>query len=273
MTRCFRPTLVPTLATLIGLAILLSLGTWQTSRTFEKRESERLQRERGQSEPLRLRSLAQIEAQAESLNYRRVVLSGALDPTRSFLVKHRHHKGRPGDWLVTPLKLADGSGSVLVNRGWLPRQVREQIASERAADALDGDFEGVFYVLPHTISDPSPRPLQESSVVTEWHSLDVASMHDRLEGAHLSRPALLVLDRLEPGAEGVREVEPDFPLPSVDHITKPHMTSERHMGYAAFWYTTALALVCLYLAAAFGLIGSKRRRRDQSLSEPGSLSP
>ena len=271
MTRRFHPRLVPTLATLLGLAILLALGTWQLSRTFEKQETERLQKERGDGEPLRLHSLAQIEGQLDALNYRRVVLSGTLDPTRSFLVKHRHYEGRPGDWLVTPLRLADGSGSVLVNRGWMPRQVRDEVAPARAHDALSGDFEGVFYALPQNISDPNPRPLAGSAVVTEWHSLDVASMHERLDGAHPSRPALVVLDRVEPGAERAREVHADFPVPSVDHITKPYMTSERHMGYAAFWYTTALALVCLYLAAAFGLIGSKRRRAQSSA--PRSSSP
>lgn len=263
VTRRFQPRLWPTLGTLVGLAILLSLGTWQYNRYREKLDIEAVRDARTQMPQAVVSRL--IAEDLDELGYRRVQLRGRLDTARTILFKHRQYEGRPGFWLATPLRL-EGGGAILVNRGWLPFGEARELAEELRGEPELATFNGLLYVLPRNIADTRTRAalargdISLDGQITEWSTYDVEAISEALPYEVVHPHAVLVLDASHRG-------DP-FPLSSMDYVTSPYMTSERHQGYSIFWYTTAGALVLLYIAASLGLVGSYRRRASDPAPAP-----
>ncbi|AUY49310.1 SURF1 family protein [Streptomyces sp. CB01881] len=57
----------------------------------------------------------------KDLTWRTVTAAGQYDPAHEFVVRKRtNSEEKVGYFVVTPLVLADGRGTVLVNRGWVP---------------------------------------------------------------------------------------------------------------------------------------------------------
>lgn len=266
----FRP--IPTLATLVGLAILASLGTWQYGRYQEKLGLEAELAARADLPPKTASTLDAIDLDAD--RNRVLTLQGTITRGEGVVFKHRTLEGRPGVWFAAPLELEDGS-RVVANLGWLPvRDNARWVAEERAKAPETGSFTGLLHVLDQNIEDARMRArLAKGEVdpgedVLEWSSYDVEAL-TALYGVVDDRPPMVfVLTDAHSG-------DP-FPRASTDYVTKPYMTSDRHLGYSAFWYTTGAALLLIYLGASFGLIGSRRRQprgRPESLesSEEDSL--
>ena len=239
----------------MGLAILISLGTWQLGRYQEKLESEARRDRRAEQPPLELKSLA--DHSLAELDYRTLTLAGTLDTSHTVLFKHRQYQKRPGYWLASPLVFEDGS-AVMVNRGWVPFDQGPELAKELSQSPREGRFTGLFYILPQNITDARTRQeiangkLSIKDDLTQWNSYDIAGVQDAMPHKLPDVPAVLILDESHNGAP--------FPLSSIETLTKPYMTSERHLGYSAFWYTTGGVLLLLWLAGSSGLVGSYRRR-------------
>lgn len=83
---------------------------------------------------------ARIDPEAISdFDYRRVECRGRFRHDLEMLIGPRMRDGEDGYMVVTPLERKEEGGStVLVNRGWIPKRLRDQ--RKRAADALpDGE--------------------------------------------------------------------------------------------------------------------------------------
>ena len=254
----FKPKLLPTLATLLGLALLLALGTWQLGRYHEKLEREAEIAAREDLPALALKALPSGDTALEELNYRSVTLRGELDMRYAVLFKHRQLDGRPGYWLAAPLVTADRR-AIWTNLGWLPFKEARSLAeavSNRAPSPSE-TYQGLLYLLPQNIEDTITRArlergeLELKDTLSEWHTYDIEALLESTPYEMGSKPAVLVLDSSHSG-------EP-YPIATTESLTKPYMTSERHQGYFLFWYSTAGALLLLYLGASFGLIGSFQR--------------
>lgn len=258
--RSFDIGLWPTVGTLVGLALLLSLGTWQANRYVDKKEREELQQEREALPPLELSSLSKVNS--EKLAYRRTTLRGSVDTSTKLIIKHRTFNGNPGVWLVQPFKLADGDGVILVNRGWIPfEQWREGLQSY-GNDQIAGEITGIMHRLPQVIAEDDNRQkieaseLQVEGAMTEWDSFDVEAIYDALDHPTPDEPIVFVL---EARTDGDR-----YPAASLDHVTEPYLTSGRHLSYALFWYAVALALIGIYVAAGFGALQSRARGKPRN---------
>lgn len=106
---------VVTLAT-----VFIRLGFWQLDRLEERRASNATGAERLSEEPVRLsRVLEGAGGDVESIQYRRVYVSGIYDPSEEVLIRSQVELGQAGFHVITPLVEDDG-WSVLVNRGWVP---------------------------------------------------------------------------------------------------------------------------------------------------------
>ena len=254
----FRPRLWPTLGTLAALALLLSLGTWQYRRYEEKLALEITRSQRLDVPPVTLQTLEGRDL--EELNYRNVTVRGRLDPSRTILFKHRQLQKRPGFWLASPLRLESG-GVLLVNRGWVPFDRGAELAEQLPGSAEPADYTGLLHLLPRNIPDTKTRQalargqLDLTSGPSQWDTYDVEGIYEALPQEPVHERAVLVLGPSHSG-------DP-FPVASAEHVTQPYMTAERHKGYFIFWFTTAGALVMLYLAASFGLVGSWRVRASE----------
>lgn len=111
----FRPPWWGTLLYLGGCALFLSLGAWQLGRMQEKRALLAAFAARG-AEPPRRGPIS--DADARRLRFARLRVHGRYDSEHQVLLDSIVRAGRPGYYVLTPLR--HGDEAVLVNRGWLP---------------------------------------------------------------------------------------------------------------------------------------------------------
>jgi surfeit locus 1 family protein len=148
---------------------------------------------------------------------------------------------RPGFFVLTPLVLADGS-SLLVQRGWLPRDFLER---SRVRDVpTSGDEVRVL----GRIAPPPSRLFEfggaESGRIRQNLDLDAYS---RETGLRLRPLSLLLAESPAGVGDGLQR---DWPSPSTGVA--------KNRGYAVQWFALSLLILALY--AWFQLIQPYRRR-------------
>ena len=117
--------LVLLLAALVGSLVTARLGVWQLDRAAQKRALHDLIEQRARQAPLQANELAATPEAAAQQHYRPVRLHGRWMAERTVFLDNRQMDGRVGFYVVTPLKLADGS-AVAVQRGWAPRNAQQR---------------------------------------------------------------------------------------------------------------------------------------------------
>ena len=106
--------ILPLLAGVALMVLTVQLGNWQQGRAAEK---EAIQ--------ARIDVLMQTPAQpmradaAQADEWQPLRLTGVWLTAATRLIDNRTHQGQAGYHVLTPLLLNDGSGAVLVNRGWV----------------------------------------------------------------------------------------------------------------------------------------------------------
>lgn len=115
-----------TLPLLAGLALALGtllLGNWQMRRAAEKAELHAVLLDRAG------RGVLPVRADTPAPEaWQTVRLTGSWLAAAGIYLDNRTHAGMAGYHVLTPLRLADGSGVVLVNRGWVAAPpVRSQL--------------------------------------------------------------------------------------------------------------------------------------------------
>ncbi|SAL21476.1 SURF1 family protein [Caballeronia telluris] len=116
----------PAFLILIVVAVTVKLGFWQRDRAHQK-------------EALNARIVAFENAPAErvgvmpiplkDIEFHRVLARGEFLPEQVVYLDNRPYNDQPGFYVVMPFKL-DGGGYVLVNRGWLPRNLADRTGIE-----------------------------------------------------------------------------------------------------------------------------------------------
>lgn len=240
-----------------AFVLALSLGNWQTRRAAQKLEIEAQWEAANRAAPLELsaRSLPPIESLPM-----RVKLAGTFEHGKSVWLENRQHEARPGFWVLTPLRHADGT-VVLVNRGWVPRDPADRARRPPVAEpAGPVTVEGL--ALPHAprlldlgeARDGGPLPAL-------WQNLDYAR-YESVSGLSVAR---LVVQQT-----GSTRSAADAPLADEGLVrawARPASGVEKHRGYAFQWY--ALAALIALLTVFF----SWRHLRGRALrSSPGSSS-
>ncbi len=226
--RRFRPRPWPTLITLLGLAILLALGTWQVQRLYWKEALIAKREARAREVPMALP--AEIEAPG-AIEFRQVRLEGRFRHDREIYLAARVYQGRVGLHVVTPLVLGDGR-AILVDRGWVPPGRKAPETRAR------GQIEGPVSVLGHLrlggwmgagFFRPDNQP--EENV---WLWLDL--------------PAMAAAAGLERAVTALYAVAGTTANPGGLPIGREFEAKLRnnHLHYAAIWYTLALALMVIY---------------------------
>src|SRR5512139_2462795 len=113
------------LAALFALAATARLGVWQLDRAAQKIALQQRIDRRDALPPLDASALATTAEAAEAQHHRRVVLRGRWIGEHTVWLENRQMGGRPGFYMLTPLRLADGT-AVLVQRGWVPRDPQDR---------------------------------------------------------------------------------------------------------------------------------------------------
>jgi surfeit locus 1 family protein len=223
----FRPLPGLTLASLVGLAILIALGTWQMQRLEWKTALIATMEGRLAEEPVSLDTALALDGQDRA--FRPVTVTGRFDHGRELFL-FAQGRGGPGAKVVTPMVLDDGR-TVLVDRGFVPQRLLD------AAERQEGQTEGLVS-LTGALRPPSPLSAFTPPADPETRMVfarDLEAMAGL--GGDDVMPGVLI----EAGPLSVPGGWPRAAWPSTD-------LSNRHLEYALTWYALALVLCMVYLA-------------------------
>ena len=222
---------VALLVTLVGVALAARLGIWQLDRAGQKIALQTSLEARSREPALDATTLARAPLAAEAQHHRRVSLRGRWLAERTVFLDNRQMDGKVGFFVVTPLALTPGSGVVLVQRGWAPRNFTSRTAlpaltTPAGTVAVDG------------LVAPAPSRLFEFADAASGpirQNLDIASF---ARDTGLDLLPLSVLQQDAPGstADGLLR---HWPAPAAD--------VQKHYGYAFQWFALAAGIAFLYV--------------------------
>lgn len=110
---------------LLALAVTAALGRWQLDRAAEKEALQAQIDAQAMLPVLDARSLEGV-ADTPALLHRRIEAVGRWVSERTVFLDNRQMNGRPGFFVLTPLRLEDSAAVVMVQRGWVPRNFEDR---------------------------------------------------------------------------------------------------------------------------------------------------
>lgn len=230
------------LAAVVTCAGTARLGFWQLDRAAQKLALQDARDARGHLSPLTTAELADTVDDATRQWHRQVIVEGDWVGAETIYLENRTMNGRPGFFVVTPLRLADGR-AVLVQRGWLPRDPgdRTAIAPYRTEA---GRVRVAGRIAPHL-----SRLYQLGAAA----SGAIRQNLDPVEFARETRRPLLplVIVQDDAGTTSADGLARQWPEPASD--------VHKHYGYAFQWFGLSTLVIVLY--AWFQLIRPRRRAR------------
>ena len=230
--------LIVLIAAILACALTARLGFWQLDRADQKLAMKARMDERAQLPPLGNADLLQP---SNELLDRRVLLRGHWLGERSIWLDNRPLNGRAGFFVVTPLMLEANGQTLLVQRGWLPRN-----SLDRAA-------------LPPLLTPAGTVEVQGRVAATPSHAFEFSKaatgvIRQNLDPAayaqEIGRP-LLPLTVWQSGASESNGLQRDWPAPDLG--------LQKHYGYAFQWF--ALCALILGLYVWFQLVAPLRARK------------
>ena len=235
----FRPSFWMTAFVIPSLMTLIGLGVWQVQRLEWKEAIVADRMERMNAPALSLSDVPEDGWRAFEL--RSVRARGVYRHDKSVEILSRTLKGRPGVHVVTPLVLSDGSGTVLVNRGWVPPKNARNPTEFRRPDgvvAVDGFLRAGAKTSAWV---PYNEPANDI-----WFFADAPAMA-KARGLDVVKPYVVELAPTAGGAAAAR----GYP------IAGQTVTAIRnnHLQYAVTWFGLAATLVVIYVLCQI-------RRRD-----------
>lgn len=224
-------TVVILVAALISVAIAANLGAWQLRRAAQKIALQDALETRAKLSALTASELARTAEQVEPQHYRPVQLRGQWLQQRSVFLENRQMNGRVGFYLVTPLQLEGRPEVVLVQRGWVPRDLRDRtllpaIATPAGTVDVDGHIA------------PPPARLYEFAPSTAGlirQNLDLGEFA-RETGLPLAPVSVLQAESASNAGDGLLR---QWPRPAVD--------VQKHYGYAFQWFALGALMAGLYV--------------------------
>ncbi|BAO85263.1 SURF1 family protein [Caballeronia cordobensis] len=222
----------PTLLILVVVAVTVRLGFWQRDRAHQK---EALNAQIVAFENAPARDVGAQTLPLKSIEFHRVEARGEFMPERVVYLDNRPYNDQPGFYVVMPLKL-EGGGYVLVNRGWLPRNMADRTGIEHYETP-----KGVVEVKGIARANAS-----QAFELGQGGSAAHAQIRQNLDIASYANETGLVFQPFviqqtnDTGDKLVR----DWPAPTLG--------VERNYGYMFQWWGMAAA------AVAFGLYAARR---------------
>ncbi len=238
----FTPRLIPTLAALIALGLTLYLGNWQQGRANEKRGLQAQYDAHMNLPPLSLNS---VTGAVTGALYRRAQVVGEYDPAGQLFVDNKFEGMTVGYHVFTPMKIADTTRFVLVNRGFVGR--------------------GTSYPTPPAVPVPPGAVDVTGMLVSPTKKfLELGATHAPDSGFNPSLAAIpagaiqgsvwqnITVERYR--AQTNRDVLPFVLLASptdpglTAQVERPDARVEKHVEYMLTWYSLAATVVVLWLS-------------------------
>lgn len=237
--------LVPALLILVVMAVTIRLGFWQRDRAHQK---EALQAQIAQYEALPPQTVGAAPLALKDVQFHRVRATGTFLPGRVVYLDNRPYNDQPGFYVVMPLEL-EGGGYVLVNRGWLPRNMMDRTTiAPYETPAGPVTVEGIARADASRAFELGANGSAAHQKIRQ--NLGVASY--AAETGLPLQPFVIQQTGFAPAfKDGLVR---DWPVPSTD--------VERNYGYMLQWWGMALA------ALVFGLYAARKAATKAHTGEP-----
>lgn len=229
-----RGTLVALLSATLGIALTTSLGVWQLRRAATKIALQQ-QWQNTLAQPPEWVTRHGLDGIAQRAPVR-VRVRGTWQPKATVWLNNRALERRAGFWGVTALQLSDNNSepgpSVLVYRGWAPRDAQDPQQTPRVTHATgEVTIEGIAVPTLSNLlalsTDSFPGPLP-----AVWQNFDFAAF----ELASGLKVARFVIHQTE--ASSSEEGLTRKPLQLAAEV-------DRHYGYATQWFSLAILIAGL----------------------------
>jgi surfeit locus 1 family protein len=221
----------------VAAAVCIRLGFWQLDR-LEQRRATNAAIDTGLAEPPLDATELLRSGTPDDLAYRPATASGTFDPSAELVLYGRSLGEQPGDHVLTPLVLDDGT-RLLVDRGWIPFAPERELPLTGEASAATGRVEVTGVLMASETGDTFGDQDPAGATVVRAVNLDELRVRD---------PGLAPVYML------LGSQEPTQALPVLVDVERPG--EGPHLSYAIQWFAfAAIALV----GAAFVL-----RRRSTS---------
>lgn len=234
----FKP--LPFIVTLLLVVLGIALGNWQVRRAAEKTALQALLAQRTAAPPLTLDGAAVGRTiDPAALEYRRVMVTGEFVAAWPLYLDNRPLNGRSGFIVLMPFTIAGSTRTVLVARGWLPRDpsMHDRVPP-LATPAGVQTIAGMAVLHPaRTMQLGTPAPPRPGAIV---QNLDAAAFA-RASGLDLLP---LLVEQTGAGAAAASG-------PLVREWPSPALGIDRHKGYAFQWYALAVMAFLFFVMTGF----------------------
>jgi surfeit locus 1 family protein len=216
---------------LVVVTTCVGLAIWQVQRLEGRRATNARLAARSTHPIVPIETLGPL-TNPDEVAYRKVSVRGSFDPDEEVLLRSRTFKGRPGNHLLTPLRIGPQT-AIVVDRGWVPLEI-DRPGAEPALPP-QGEVELTGTLLPAEgrsafgIADPPPGEVDSMARV------DLERLEQQLP--YPVAPLYLLLATQEPPGGDLPEPVPLEPL-----------SEGPHFDYALQWSFFALASLIVYVA-------------------------
>ncbi len=226
-----RRWVLTTLLVLAGVAVCIRLGIWQLDRLAARKE-------------FNARVEAQLTAPELDLNreslgaglvdreYRSVTVSGEYDFGEEVLLRNQVYDSRLGYHVFTPLKISGSDQSILVERGWIPKEDADAAGLQKYRENGRVTVKGVLrrsMESPDFGGVPNPTLAPGQNRLEAWSYINLAQIQQQ------SQLKLLPVYIQQAPAAGL-------PAAPVRELILPEISEGPHLGYALQWFTFATIL-------------------------------
>ena len=246
-----RSLIVPTVFTLVGLALLIGLGVWQLERkTWKEALIDSITRRMNAGPaplppPERWSSLDAAHDEFTRVTFRAAVENGQEALVFAGASAFRPETSGTGYWVFTPARLSD-SARVVVNRGFVPEANKDP--ARRAAGLVDSPIDIVG--------------------VLRWpeHGGWFTPAGDPVRNLWFARDQLAIASAKGWGNVAPFYVEQEAPMPAGGLPQPAKITvnlPNNHLQYAITWFGLAVVLTAVFIAFA------RARRREEKVPGAG----
>ena len=229
----FKPSLWPTLATVLVLPLFISLGFWQLDRAEQKRILHHEFEGRQAASDINLNKEDTLRNNFDELYWRKVVIEGVFSRDINVLLDNQVERGVAGYFVYTPFKLKELNAWALVNRGWVPAGDSRDNPPEIAATGEELQIVGSVKAPPKTgilLGENIVERLGRGTVRVQ--KLELAGIEEALNIELLPY---------------VVRMTPESPAGFARFWKAPGSGEEKHLGYAFQWFAMATAIFVIYL--------------------------
>ena len=233
MLNRFRFRAIPFVATVLLVALGVSLGQWQDRRAAEKIAVQTRLAERAAQSPF---VVGPQLYKREDMEYRPVSVTGEFLQHWPLFLDNRPQQGKVGFYLLMPFRIAGSNTHVLVARGWLPRYTGEH--HRLPAFATPGGTVTVSGIAKASmgkvmqLGDPAqvlPQAILQNLTPDQF--------------AHASKLSVQPFFIEQTGPPAGDQLVRDWPAATLG--------VEKHRGYAFQWYALAAMALLFFVVTGF----------------------